>query len=47
VADDTRVNLEAIKLDLESIGEINRAEFYANGQEVVDRVFNYVGDAIL
>jgi CheY-like chemotaxis protein len=47
VADDHRVNLEAIKLDLESIGHLKRAEFYINGQEVVDRVLDFVGKAIL
>jgi CheY-like chemotaxis protein len=47
VADDTRVNLEAIKLDLESIEEIERAEFFINGQEVIDRVTDYVGEAVL
>ena len=47
VADDTRVNLEAIKLDLESIGQIKRAEFYVNGQEVVDRVKEYVGEMLI
>ena len=47
MADDTRVNLEAIKLDLESIGHIKRAEFYINGQEVIDRVLYYVGNEIL
>jgi hypothetical protein len=47
VADDVRVNLEAIKLDLESIGQLKRSEFYVNGQEVVDRIYEYVGEAIL
>ena len=38
VADDQRINLEVLKMNLEEAGFIKGTEFYVNGQQVIDRV---------
>ncbi len=38
VADDQYMNLEALKINLQEINKIKKAEFYVNGQEIIDRV---------
>ena len=37
-ADDARVNLETLKLELNELGVVDRCEFYLNGQEVINRI---------
>ena len=38
VADDMYINIETIKMSLETINELHNTEFFINGQEVIDRV---------
>jgi PleD family two-component response regulator len=38
VADDQRLNLEALKLNLEDIGLLSQSEFFIDGQQVFDYV---------
>jgi len=38
VADDQRINLEAMKMNLKEVGFIEGTEYFVNGQEVIDRV---------
>jgi PleD family two-component response regulator len=38
VADDQRLNLEALKLNLEDIGLLSQSEFFIDGQQLVDYV---------
>ena len=43
IADDQSMNLEALKLNLTEINQISNAEFYINGQQVIDRVKDVLG----
>jgi CheY-like chemotaxis protein len=45
-ADDARVTLETLKLELENLGVADRSEFYLNGQEVIDRVSAVLSEAL-
>jgi hypothetical protein len=38
VADDKRVNLDALRIQFDTIDVLERCEFYANGQKVITRV---------
>lgn len=46
VADDQQINLEAIKANLMEIGVHQNAEYFVNGQMVIDFVKKYVADHI-
>ena len=42
MADDKHLEIQTIKMSLETINELQNSEFFINGQEVIDRVRDIV-----
>ena len=46
VADDQEIMIESLKSSIKNLGLIEQAEFYQNGQQVIDRVKQLTQNAL-